>query len=136
LCQFFAYFRNQMRKIIVLLVFINFLLSDGGQNSIAGVQQNSSLKHYEHKHTVKNISSEYGTSVIEEADLDLDEELSGDIPNGVVKKVFAANYSLLDNWYLTFSDQITVTYHSHFKFFVPFCGYSNPIYITQRVLRI
>ncbi len=67
----------------------------------------------------------------------VDEEYSGDTPkSGLVNKSFTANYSLLDNWYLTFSDQITVNYHSHFKFFVPFCGYSNPIYITQRVLRI
>ncbi|PXY44288.1 hypothetical protein [Flavobacterium hydrophilum] len=126
-----------MRRIIVFLVFMNFLLLGGGQYSSAGTHQNSSAQRYEHKHRIKYITHEQGTSIIEEADLDLDEEYSGDaVKNGVINKVFTPNYSLLDNWYLTFSDQITVNYHSHFKFFVPFCGYSNPIYITQRVLRI
>ncbi|MCI9844115.1 hypothetical protein [Flavobacterium pectinovorum] len=126
-----------MRRIIVFLVFMNFLLFGGGQYLSAGTYQNS-IHNYGHKHHVKYTSQEQGTSIIEEADLDLDEEFLGDnaLKNDLSGKVFAVNYSLLDNWYLTFSDQITVNYHSHFKFFVPFCGYSNPIYITQRVLRI
>ena len=127
-----------MRRIIVFLVFMNFLLLGGGQYLNAGTHQNSPVHHYEHKHRVKYTTQDQGSSLIEEADVDLDEEYSGDdtLKNNVVNKVFAANFSLLDNWYLTFSDQIIVNYHSHFKFFVPFCGHSNPIYITQRVLRI
>lgn len=126
-----------MRRIIVFMVFMNFLLLGGGQYVNAGTHQNSHHT-YEHKHRVKYITHEQGTSIIEEADVDLDEEFHGGdtLKSDLSNKVFAANYSLLDNWYLTFSDQITVNYHSHFKFFVPFCGYSNPIYITQRVLRI
>ncbi|WP_163393743.1 hypothetical protein [Flavobacterium limi] len=127
-----------MRRIIVFLVFMNFLLLGGGQYISAGTHQNSPAHNYEHKHRVKYITHEQGTSIIEEADVDLDEEFQGGdaLKSDLSGKAFAANYSLLDNWYLTFSDQITVNYHSHFKFFVPFCGYSNPIYITQRVLRI
>ncbi|HEX8016367.1 MAG TPA: hypothetical protein VF465_14125 [Flavobacterium sp.] len=125
-----------MKRIIVFMVFMNFLLFGGGQYLSAGTHQNSGHT-YGHKHHIKYTSQEQGSSIIEEADLDLDEEYSGDaLKNGLTNKVFTANYSLLDNWYLTFSDQITVNYHSHFKFFVPFCGNSNPIYITQRVLRI
>jgi len=135
LFQFFAYFRNQMRRLIVFLVFMNFLLLGGGQYLNAETHQNSRVHHYEHKHRVKYTNQDQGSSIIEEADLD-EEYSGGDLKNDVVNKVFAANYSLLDNWYLTFSDQIIVNYHSHFKFFVPFCGNSNPIYITQRVLRI
>lgn len=127
-----------MRRLIVFLVFMNFLLLSGGQYLNAGTHQNSPVHSYEHKHRIKYTNQDQGSSLIEEADLDLDEEYSGDdtLKDDVVNKVFAANYSLLDNWYLTFSDQIIVNYQSHFKFFVPFCGNSNPIYITQRVLRI
>lgn len=127
-----------MRRIIVFLVFMNFLLLGGGQYSNANTHQKSSGHHYEHKHRIKYITHEQGTSIIEEADVDVDEEfIGGDaLKSDLSGKVFASNYSLLDSWYLTFSDQITVNYHSHFKFFVPFCGNSNPIYITQRVLRI
>jgi hypothetical protein len=126
-----------MKRLIVFLAFMNFLLFGGGQYLSAGTLQNS-VHNYGHKHHVKYTSQDQGSSIIEEADLDLDEEYSGDTApdNKLVNKDFTANYSLLDNWYLTFSDQITVNYHSHFKFFVPFCGNSNPIYITQRVLRI
>ena len=124
-----------MRKLIVFLVFMNFLLLGGGQYLNAGTHH--SRQHaYEHKHRVKYTNQDQGSSIIEEADLD-EEHLGGDtFKNKAVSKTFTANYSLLDNWYLTFSSQIIVNYHSHFKFFVPFCGNSNPIYITQRVLRI
>lgn len=127
-----------MRRIIIFLVFMNFLLLGGGQYINAGTYQNSSAQNYGHKHRVKYITHEQGTSIIEEADVDLDEEFLGDdtLKNDLGGKIFAPNYSLLDNWYLTFSDQIALNYHRYFKFFVPFCGYSNPIYITQRVLRI
>lgn len=125
-----------MRKLIVFLVFMNFLLLGGGQYLNAGTHQDSHHHAYEHKHRVKYTNQDQGSSIIEEADLD-EEHLGDDtFKNNVVNKNFAANYSLLDNWYLTFSGQIIVNYHSHFKFFVPFCGNSNPIYITQRVLRI
>lgn len=125
-----------MRKLIVFLVFMNFLLLGGGQYLNAGTHHSSHLHAYEHKHRVKYTNQDQGSSIIEEADLD-EEHLGDDtFKNNVVNKNFAANYSLLDNWYLTFSSQIVVNYHSHFKFFVPFCGNSNPIYITQRVLRI
>lgn len=125
-----------MRKLIVFLVFMNFLLLGGGQYLNAGTHQDSHHHAYEHKHRVKYTNQDQGSSIIEEADLD-EEHLGDDtFKNNVVNKNFAANYSLLNNWYLTFSSQIIVNYHSHFKFFVPFCGNSNPIYITQRVLRI
>ncbi|MGO4773672.1 hypothetical protein ACEN2I_18620 [Flavobacterium sp. W22_SRS_FK3] len=126
-----------MRRLTLFLIFLNFLLLSGGQYLNAETLQNSA-HNYGHKHRVKYTNQDQGSSIIEEADLDLDDEYLGDDAheNDVVNKFFAANYSLLDNWYLTFSDQIIVNYHSHFKFFVPFCGHSNPIYITQRVLRI
>ncbi|MEO8238382.1 MAG: hypothetical protein ABI793_18075 [Flavobacterium sp.] len=126
-----------MRKLIVFLIFMNFLLLGGGQYLNAGTHQNSHSQNLEKRHRVKFTSQDQGNSIIEEADIDLDEDHLGDdnFKNSVTKN-FTANYKLLDNWYLTFSSQIVVNYHSHFKLFVPFCGNSNPIYITQRVLRI
>lgn len=124
-----------MRKLIVFLVFMNFLLLGGGQYLNAGTHH-SHQHAYEHKHRVKYTNQDQGSSIIEEADLDEEHQGGDTFKNKTVSKTFTANYSLLDNWYLTFSSQIIVNYHSHFKFFVPFCGNSNPIYITQRVLRI
>ncbi|PXY39535.1 hypothetical protein DMB65_17085 [Flavobacterium cheongpyeongense] len=126
-----------MKRIIVFLAFMNFLLFGGGQYLSAGTHQNSDHT-YGHKHHIKYTNQEQGNSIIEEADLDLDEEFSGDAASDgtSVSKIFTSNYSLLDGWYLSLSDRITVNYHRHFKFFVPFCGNSNPLYITQRVLRI
>ena len=127
-----------MRKIIVFLVFMNFLLLGGGQYLNAGTPQTFRHHTLEKKHHIKFTNQEQGSSIIEDADLDLDEEyLGSDNLNDVLSnKLFTTNYSLLDNWYLTFSRQMAVNTYNRFKIFVPFCGESNPIYITQRVLRI
>ncbi len=134
----FYYFRTQMRKLIVFLVFMNLLLFGGGQYLNAGTLHNSHLHTFEKKHRVKFTNQDQGSSVIEDAaDIDLEEEyLGGDLNDGLTNKFYAANYSLLDSWYLTFSSQNAANDYNRFKIFVPFCGQSNPIYITQRVLRI
>jgi len=127
-----------MRKLVVFLVFMNFLLLGGGQYLNAGTPKNPHLHNLEKKHRVKFTNQDQGSSIIEDADVDLEEEYLGsdDLKDGLTNKFFAANYSLLDNWYLSFSCQTIVNDYNRFKFFVPFCGNSNPIYITQQVLRI
>ncbi|MFH6999793.1 hypothetical protein ACHRVZ_17860 [Flavobacterium sp. FlaQc-57] len=127
-----------MRKLVVFLVFMNFLLLGGGQYLNAGTPKNPHLHNLEKKHRVKFTNQDQGSSIIEDADVDLEEEYLGsdDLKDGLTNKFFAANYSLLDNWYLSFSSQTIVNDYNRFKFFVPFCGNSNPIYITQQVLRI
>jgi hypothetical protein len=134
----FYYFRTQMRKLVVFLVFMNFLLFGGGQYLNASTRQNSHFHNFEKKHRVKFTNQDQGSSIIEDADLDLEEEYLGsdDLKSGLTNKYFATNYSLLDSWYLTFSSQIVVNDNNRYKIFVPFCGQSNPIYITQQVLRI
>jgi hypothetical protein len=124
-----------MRKLIVFLVFMNFLLLGGGQYLNAETHQSS--HHYlEKRHRVKFTTQDQGSSIIEDADVDLDEECVGNdsLKDGL--KLFAANYSLLDSWYLTISRQIVVNSFNRFEIFGSSCGQSNPIYITQRVLRI
>ena len=132
----FYYFRTQMRKLIVFLTFMNFLLLGGGQYLNAETHLNSH-HNLEKRHRVKFTNQDQGSSIIEDVDMDLDEEFLGDnLKDGLSNKFFAANYSLLDNWYLTLSRQNTAKTSNHFDIFGSSCGQSNPIYITQRVLRI
>ena len=129
-----------MRKLIVLFVYLGLLLLGGGQYLNAGTHQksNSSSHSLEKKHRVKFTNQDSGNSLIEDADIDIDEEhLGGDVKDEISDKLFAGNYSLLDNWYLTISCQSLLNHcQKNFKIFTPFCGQTNPIYITQRVLRI
>jgi hypothetical protein len=126
-----------MRKLVLFLTFINFLLLGGGQYLNAETHLNT--HHYlEKKHRVKFTNNEQGSSIIEDADLDLDEEYLGsdDLKDGFLTKFSATNYSLLNNLNLTFSRQIVANSYNLFEILGPSCGQSNPIYITQRVLRI
>lgn len=125
-----------MRKLVVFLTFMNFLLLGGGQYLNAETHLNSH-HNLEKRHRIKFTNNDQGSSIIEEADLDLDEEYFGsDLKNVLSNKFFATNYSLLDSWYLTLSRQTTAKFSNHFNIFGSSCGQSNPIYITQRVLRI
>lgn len=124
-----------MRKLIVFLVFMNFLLLGGGQYLNAETHQSS--HHYlEKRHRVKYTTQDQGSSIIEDADVDPEECLGNDLKDGLSNKFFATNYSLLDSWYLTISRQIVVSSFNRFEIFGSSCGQSNPIYITQQVLRI
>jgi len=129
-----------MKKLAVLFTFICLLLLTGGQHLTAGTHQvfNSSSHTLEKKHRVKLTNQDSSNSLIEEADLSIDEEhLGGDLEDGIPSKIFTGNFSLLYDWYLTFSGQSLLNLsNKNFKNFAPFCGQSNPIYITQRVLRL
>lgn len=128
-----------MKKLAVLFVFISLLLLSGGQHLNAGTRQIFNSSHsLEKKHRVKFTNQDSSNSLIEEADLGIDEEhLGGDINDRIPSKIFTGNYNLLSDWYLTFSNQsLLKSSHKNFKIFAPFCGQTNPIYITLRVLRI
>lgn len=125
-----------MRKLIVFLVFMNMLLFGGGQY----LNANTFSHHHnlEHKHRVKFTNQDRGTSVIEDAaDVDLEEDLLGnDDVDLITNKFFAFSYSLVDTLYLALSDQSASNDANRLKISTPIFGHSNPIYITQRVLRI
>ncbi|WP_343695048.1 hypothetical protein [Flavobacterium sp.] len=124
-----------MRKLIVFLVFMNMLLLGGGQY----LNANTFSHHHSlaQKHRVKFTNQDRGTSIIEDADVDLEEDLLGnDDANLITNKFFTVSYSLVDTLYLALSDQSAANDSNRFKIFGPFSGHSNPIYITQRVLRI
>lgn len=93
--------------------------------------------HHLQKHRVKFTNQDRGSSIIEDADVDIEEDLlGGDDTNLLTNKYFTASYSLVDALYLTLSDQSAANDSNRLKISVPFFGHSNPIYITQRVLRI
>ncbi|WP_281232369.1 hypothetical protein [Flavobacterium gelatinilyticum] len=125
-----------MRKIIVFLVFMNLLLLGGGQYLNANTLD-SHHHNLAQKHRVKFTNQDKGTSIIEDADLDIEEDLLGsDDIDTLTNKFFAASYSLVDTLYLALSDQSAANDSTRLKISTPFFGHSNPIYITQRVLRI
>lgn len=127
-----------MKRIILFFVFVNFLLLSGGQFLNASTIHNSATHNLEKKHNVKITNQEQGNSIIEDADFDFEEDSLGKDGgnNKLTDKFFTENYSLLHGWYLTFSAQNLSNDANRFKIFVPLYGQSNPIYITQRVLRI
>ncbi|KAF2079033.1 hypothetical protein [Flavobacterium sharifuzzamanii] len=126
-----------MRKLIVFLVFMNMLLFGGGQYLNANTFGPHNHHHLQ-KHRVKFTNQDRGTSTIEEAtDIDLEEDLvGGEDVDLLTNKYFTASYSLVDALYLALSDQSAANDSNRLKFSTPIFGHSNPIYITQRVLRI
>ncbi|MBL0739177.1 hypothetical protein JI750_19960 [Flavobacterium sp. GN10] len=126
-----------MRKLIVFLVFMNMLLFGGGQYLNANTFGPHNHHHLQ-KHRVKFTNQDRGTSTIEEAtDIDLEEDLvGGEDVDLLANKYFTASYSLVDALYLALSDQSAANDSNRFKISTPVFGHSNPIYITQRVLRI
>lgn len=127
-----------MRKLLVFLTFMNMLLLGGGQYLNANTLTDSQHHHLVHKHRVKFTNQDRGSSVIEDADVDLEEDLLGndDLKGGLTNKFFAVQYSLRNDLYLALSDQAAINDYNRFKIYGPVYGQSNPIYITLRVLRI
>lgn len=130
-----------MKKLVVLFVYLCLLLLGGGQYLNAGTHQDpfSTTHNLEKKHLVKFTNQDSGSSIIEDADLDLEEDglNNSNLKDTDVNKFFYQKSNLLGKWYLTNSHLFIANYYyKRLKISVPFCGYSNPIYITQRVLRI
>ena len=130
-------------RVVVFFVYLCIHLLGGGTYLHADTNHDhinhSSAPNLAKNQQVKGAKENQGSIVIEYADLNLDEEYSnGDtIKDGVANKFFAGKYNLLDSWYLPVSRWfISNYYYKRFKIFMPFCGNSSPIYITNRVLRI
>jgi len=129
-----------MKRLVVLFACMFLLLLGGGRYANAGLYQipNCHSHTLEGKHRVKFTSQNSDNTIIEDADLNTDEGHFGDnLKDGISSKLFIKNHSFLDSWYLALSCWSLASYcPDNFKIFAPFCGPSNPIYITQRVLRI
>jgi hypothetical protein len=129
----------------IVTFFISlFLLLLGGKDYSYGVNQNnhigySSIETLTKKLNVGFINEDFGVTVIDDTDSDLDEEhLSNeDVKEGSENKLCFEKSNLQSVWFLPkFHLSILNYYNNRFRIFSHFCGYSNPIYILQRVLRI
>jgi hypothetical protein len=129
-------------RVVLYFVYLCFHLLGGGNSAYADMQHNridfSLTSSLVKTQQIKFTNSDQAVTLIEDSDLDLEEEhFNNTIKDGISNKIFDGNYTLLDSWYLTFSGQSILKYfYKDFKIFAPFCGQSNPIYITLRVLRI
>lgn len=133
-----------MRGVTLYFMYLFFLLLGGGQYIHAEtapkiIENESPSFDLVKKHQVKVKKAEAGSVLIEEADVDLDEELhSGDDLNkDNSSKALTADKGLLANWYLTFSSHLHYKDNSkQFNFFAPHYGHDNPIYLEIGVFRI
>lgn len=126
-------------RALIKLISLCILLLGGGEYLHANTHKAplSADHHFNKKHQVKFTNQDSGNSLIEDAELNIDEEFHNgdDLHTGDI--YLAAKQSLLDNWYLDFSQQFILDdYSKCSKIFTSFSGDSNPIYIRQQVLRI
>ena len=135
-------FANDMR-VLIFYIYLSFLLLFGGNYLYAERHHSSTnyslTQNLEKKQQVKHRNSNHHSSLTESDDLDLDEEFqtSDKLNEGGMNKLVAGKQSLSISWYLTFSSPLVFKdYSKNIKIFLPLCGQSNPIYITQSVLRI
>ncbi|MWB96817.1 hypothetical protein GON26_20840 [Flavobacterium sp. GA093] len=130
-----------MRKVIVFFVYLSMLLFGGGQYISADThfKNKPTSHHLEKHHRIKFTNQDQGSSLIEEADIDIDEEFhSGDnLKEGGSGKYPARTYNLQNSWYSPLNSFAIVNSNCRrFTFLPRFCSNSSTIYITQRVLRI
>ena len=130
-----------MRVIINTLWLCLFLLL-GGQDLHADtssmVIKDFSPFTFIKKEQIKHKKVEPGSVLIEEEGVDLDEEFHRtDNVNNNTNKFIPVRHSLLDSWYLSFSDKFLLKDSTKkFEIITPNCGYSSPIYLRIGVLRI
>jgi hypothetical protein len=86
----------------------------------------------------KYTSYNHVVTTIDDADLDLDEDVSSNNAKAESSnKLPVGKSNFTNSWYIAFSSPSILNHYSKsFKSFPPFCGYSSPVYIRQRVLRI
>lgn len=130
-------------RAIVFYTSLCFLLLFGGSYLYANKNHSSEspsfTQNLPENQQIKVRTTVPFANLTESAAIDLDEEFHSDDNHmdTAANKVAAPNNSVLNNWYLAFSRQnISKDYTQRIKIFAPFCGYSNPIYIRQQVLRI
>ncbi len=130
-------------RVVVFFLYMCFHLLGGGSYLHAATHQSriciSSSSYLAKNHQIKFKIADQGNTIIEDVDLDLDEEYhcGDDVSDRTPAKFFSENGSLLNRWYLPISQRFHLNYYrKRYKIFSSFFGYSNPIYITQRVLRL
>ncbi|NUY80272.1 hypothetical protein HUK80_05135 [Flavobacterium sp. MAH-1] len=93
-------------------------------------------------HHSKYVNPDFGTSVDENADLDEEEhngsdDLNDDFSGDDAQAFLHHDFILPQDWFLSIAGRYFSNFSSNgFKAFAPYHGYSSPIYIIHRVLRI
>jgi hypothetical protein len=130
-------------RIIVFFTFLVFLLFGSKEYAHASIIQGkssyTSVQSFTQKGQIKIVSEDHGIILIEDSDVDLEEECqsSSDVKERSVTPFFSGKYSLINTLYCSSSKKITLIYRENRTKFLPYLiGNHNPIYITQRVLRI
>lgn len=131
-------------RVVLFFAYLFIHLLGGGSYLHAATHHNNTdhtaVSNLSQKEPIKFTDPDHHIStIIEDADLDLDEEhLSGaNIKAGNSYKYTEGKYCLSAQWHLAGSrPYITSCSNSYLKIFPLFCGYSSPIYIRQRTLRI
>lgn len=128
-----------MRIVVFFVSLFTFLLCGGHYlhaNTPHPAKHCLSKQHLAKSERPKLSVAGQDMTIIEEADLDLDEEhLNGEgIP---VKNIHQDCYAV-ERWYLNYYSLLTEEedHQQHVQSFQPSTGNSSPIYIRQRVLRI
>ena len=132
-----------MERVIKYIIYLCFLLIGGGQyihaNSRPDQFCDSTSWDFLKKQEVKLRQAEPYSVLIEEADTDVDEEFHNneDYNKGYTNKNLSNKEGLLSRWYLPFSTDFVFKNQSQsVRFFIPYYGQSNPIYLKIGVLRI
>jgi len=129
-----------MRAIVFFFSVFFFLL--GGKNAAYAGMHGSHNSHLLKIGVAKSQSSvltdKDQNTLIEDSDVDMEEEshISDHVKNSVTQKFYTGKYNLTDYRHALTSLFVLNHYYNRFKIYSRFCGYSSPIYISQRVLRI
>ncbi|MEO8236333.1 MAG: hypothetical protein ABI549_13020 [Flavobacterium sp.] len=130
-------------RIVAFFISIFFLMIGGKDYSYAFNHNHrvgySSNKTFASKLKSELIIEDLSITVIDDNDSDLDEEYLShdDVKENCGNKLFFEKSKVQNTWFLLKSLSNTLnSCNNRFKIFSHFCGYSYPIYISQRVLRI
>ena len=130
-------------KIATFFISLFFLLIGGKDYSYA-VNHHSDITYFSNKTFAKELKTRFiiedlSIIVIDDTDTDFDEDhlSKDDVKDNSDNKLFFEKKNFQYVWFLPKYRLRTLnSCNSHFKIFSHFCGYSYPIYISQRALRI
>lgn len=130
-------------RVITFIIFLCFFLLGGGHHSNATNFHNhisySSSQNFSNNRLEKITNESDNFILIEESDIDLEEEYAkpNDFKNLNYNRITSEKFIFLNKWHsILYNHYIFNIPSKDSKNFPQLCGKSNPIYITQRVLRI
>ena len=123
-------------RIIAFFAFLSFLLLGSKEYAYASINQgnktHTSVQNFTQKGQIKVVTEDHGITLLEE-----ECQSSNDVKERSGNHFFSGKYSLTNTLYCSTSKKFTLNYCENRTIFLPYLsGNYNPIYITQRVLRI